>query len=323
MSSGVHINAIAVYTNIRVGINRVMHVHVHSIIPVALILTCLVGYNVYTVYSLKKGGHDKRWYKPNVNSTSWNISRGAEGAEQGALSSVCVLIPVSSRGQTWGHVEDSFAVQISLQSARNTSEDLLYNYTFYVGYDRGDAFFDNASTVADLRRWFGDNLGQMNLKTVEVLNPHKKPGPVMNALSLEAYSDGCEFMYRINDDTEFLTPWTSAFVRALASFEPPYRGVVGPTCLEGNTAILTHDFVHRGHLDLFGTHYPPELTDWWLDDWISTVYGPKSTLKLADVVVRHHVLSTRYDVTWDNKGLLAEALRLGRLKVESLDNVTR
>jgi hypothetical protein len=236
-------------------------------------------------------------------------------AEQSKLSSVCVLIPVTSRGQNWGHVEDSFLIRMALRNARNTSEDHLYNYTFYVGYDRGDAFFDNASTLADIRQWFGNNMGQMNLKTVSFLNPRQKPGPIMNALSQDAYSDGCEFMYRINDDTEFLTPWTSAFIRALESFKPPYRGVVGPTGHEGNTAVMTHDFVHRGHLDLFGTHYPPELTDWWLDDWISFVYGPHSTLKLEDVVVRHHVLTTRYTVTRENEVLLSDALRRGRATI--------
>ncbi len=86
-------------------------------------------------------------------------------------------------------------------------------------------------------------------------------------------------MYRINDDTELLTQWTSAFIDALESFKPLLRGVVGPTCNEGNTDILTRDFVHRGHLDVFPTHYPLELTDWWLDDWITFVYVENNTKK--------------------------------------------
>ena len=38
--------------------------------------------------------------------------------------------------------------------------------------------------------------------------------------------------YRVNDDTEFRTPWAGSFVRALASYEPPFLGVVGPYCPE-------------------------------------------------------------------------------------------
>jgi hypothetical protein len=293
---------------------------VHHILALVAVLLCLLFVNMYTALYGKKTKPDQivRKKKP-INMSSIEVQ---SQAEQSKLSSVCVLIPVSSRGQNWEHVEDSFVIRMALRNARNTSEEDMYNYTFYVGYDQGDNFFDNASTVADMHQWFGGSMGQMHLKMVSFLNPRRKPGPIMNALSQEAYSDGCDFMYRINDDTELLTPWTSAFIRALESFTPSYMGVVGPTCQEGNTAILTHDFVHRGHLDLFGTHYPPELTDWWLDDWISSVYGPRLTLKLAHVVVRHHVISTRYGVTWENEGLLTAALQQGRLRIEALNKST-
>jgi len=298
-------------------LRQCVHMRVLYILAYVAVILCLLYVNMYIVLYGKKTNPDRIVRKKDsINMSSVEVH---SQAKKSTLLSVCVLIPVSSLGQNWGHVEDSFVVRMALRNARNTSEEHMYNYTFYIGYDQGDDFFDNMSTVADMRQWFGENMGQMHLKMVSFLNPHRKPGPIMNALSQEAYSDGCDFMYRINDDTELLTPWTSAFILALESFTPPYMGVVGPTCQEGNTAILTHDFVHRWHLDLFGTHYPPELTDWWLDDWISSVYGPRSTLKLADVVVRHHVVSTRYGVTWENKGLLAAALHQGRLRIKALN----
>ena len=60
-------------------------------------------------------------------------------------------------------------------------------------------------------------------------------------------------------------------VRVLGSFSPPNVGVVGPLCAEGNTLIMTHDFVHRTHLEIFEHYYPPVFSDWWMDDWISKV----------------------------------------------------
>ena len=66
-------------------------------------------------------------------------------------------------------------------------------------------------------------------------------------------------------------------------------GTVGPACRQGNRKILTHDFTHRKHMDIFeGTYYPPELSDWWMDDWISGVYGPDRTLRADVVEVVHH-----------------------------------
>ena len=63
-------------------------------------------------------------------------------------------------------------------------------------------------------------------------------------------------------------------VDALTGFDPPNLGVAGPICPEGNTLIMTHDFVHRTHLAIFAPfYYPPIFSDWWMDDWISHVYG--------------------------------------------------
>ena len=39
----------------------------------------------------------------------------------------------------------------------------------------------------------------------------------------------------------------------------------------GNIAILTHDFVHRTHVDIFGFYYPRVFTDWFADDWITGI----------------------------------------------------
>lgn len=235
---------------------------------------------------------------------------------------VCVLIPVtSSKQKHWMFIQDSFVYQYPLQSLKMTCEPEKYAYRVLIGYDSDDRFFNSATLLSSLNKWSQFNLPFVNLTTVSIPNPKHKPGPVMNVLSRKAYDTGCDFMYRINDDTELVTPrWTSAFIEALASFKPPMLGVVGPTCREGNTDILTHDFVHRTHLDIFPTHYPIELTDWWLDDWITAVYGTKNTLKLHDVYVTHHILTTRYEVSWGSSKKLSTLLSEGNQTLQTYFN---
>lgn len=63
--------------------------------------------------------------------------------------------------------------------------------------------------------------------------------------------------------------WTGEFVRTLRSSDPPDVGAVGPQHLGGNEAIITLDFVHRTHVDVFGFYYPRKFTDWFADDWIT------------------------------------------------------
>jgi hypothetical protein len=32
-------------------------------------------------------------------------------------------------------------------------------------------------------------------------------------------------------------------------------------------------------------YYPPQLSDWWMDDWVSFVYGSKRTFKITKTKV--------------------------------------
>jgi hypothetical protein len=230
---------------------------------------------------------------------------------------VCVLVPVTSRKyEDWARLEDTPLYADLFASLKHTCEPSRFLYSIYIGYDVGDAFYDNHTTLWAMRQWAAAHLPFAHLVAMPCANPLQKPVPVMNLLSRAAYNDSCDFMYQVKDTTECLTPWTSAFVGTLRDMSPPLRGVVGPTCEYGNTAILTHDFVHRSHLDLFPTHYPAELTDWWADDWITAVYGPRNALRLAGVVVARRPMQVmRYSVYWGGADRLRGLIEQGRAVV--------
>ena len=140
----------------------------------------------------------------------------------------------------------------------------------------GDPFYDSDENIASVDAWFAEHVKQplaahgigISLAYTSLHNTLKKPGPVFLAMAREVYDKyHADYYYRVNDDTEMIDRWPKAFVGALRSLPPPY-GVVGPTCLEGNTKILTHDFVHKTHMEVFDmNYYPPALVDWWMDDW--------------------------------------------------------
>lgn len=68
---------------------------------------------------------------------------------------------------------------------------------------------------------------------------------------------------------------------------PHNVGVVGPRHVGGNEVILTYDFTHATHVDVFGFYYPRELPGWYADNWITRVYEPGRSRKINSVVVRH------------------------------------
>ncbi len=66
-------------------------------------------------------------------------------------------------------------------------------------------------------------------------------------------------MCRVNDDVEFRNKWPQAYVTSMMSLSKPY-GVIGPYMIGKDNRILTIDFTHRIHMDIFDqNYYPPEL----------------------------------------------------------------
>lgn len=159
-----------------------------------------------------------------------------------------------------------------------------FEYWFYIGYDKGDPWLDNEAHLDVARqffqRWVTDVLAKRGIVAKLVFstwdNPSHKPGPAFNFVTGVAYADGATYIYRVNDDQSFDSPWARAMVDALQAMGPPY-GVVGPACGQGATHILVVDFVHRTHHDIFPLHYPPSLVAWFLDNCHSTQHTQART----------------------------------------------
>ena len=203
-----------------------------------------------------------------------------------------------------------------------------YEYWIYVGFDTGDLFYDDAARLRSLLKWFRRNLAaplrprgvEAKMVFLNYTNLLRKPGPVFNFVAAAAVHDGADYIFRVNDDTEVETPgWAAKMAGELAGFRPANVGVVGPSGRHDASAtrfMITHDFVHRTHLRIFETYYPPVLSDWWMDDWISHVYPGDKAKRLRGVVVVHHtevVANThgtapgdpvRYDVDFSHKPFL-------------------
>ena len=168
----------------------------------------------------------------------------------------------------------------SIARTISAEDRVKYDFRLYLAADHDDEFWLQNKNNVKSPDWLSVKMGFYDVPK------HKIPfNPMMRA----AYNDGAEYMVRINDDSEFVTSdWVSKAVAKLASYSPPNVGMVGPNCREGNYAIMTHDMVHRTHLDIFEHYYPNVFSAWWVDDWISKVYGPQRSTKMMDWTVKHH-----------------------------------
>jgi hypothetical protein len=229
---------------------------------------------------------------------------------------IALCVPMTSRGTDMSTVEQS-PLWFNLFASFMESIDWLTNtheYTFYLGLDRGDPLYDTGDAWPELRRAFAKNtrraltwLNYQNLTTKGILNTklHLKllhfedtagaPSQVVAGLVNQAYEDGHDYFFQVNDDTVIVSKdWVSSFIDVLKSNPiTPNLGITGPVDTN-NDRILTHAFAHRTHIEIFGAFFPKAFKNWWSDDWISTVYGSLHTFRMDSVLITHNVGSRKF-----------------------------
>lgn len=216
-----------------------------------------------------------------------------------------------------------------------------YRIELILGYDDDD------------RYWHQDSNHHLSPKTIngERIYTNQEPIPIsyvsirkdpsgdrpnripFNELSRVAYDNGATYIVRINDDTQFSSRgWITQATNTLKSFSPPNIGVVGPVD-HVNELIMTHDMVHApSHYAIFDTYYPSDFDNYYVDDWISKVYGTEHTKRIYDWEVLHHrttfwsenSLETgahegqeRYTPSYHQDKLVDQLLTTGRETLES------
>ena len=179
-----------------------------------------------------------------------------------------------------------------------------FSYIFFIGYDFNDRYLSKPENRITFFKIFDQMRkkkcnGNFEVQLRFVLCNHTgQPARAQNDALMAGYFAGMDYLYMVNDDTLMQTHgWTERFIQELAKFSPRNVGMVGPTHSGGNTAILTYNFVHRTHVDIFKSFYPRNFTDWYADRWISMLYLPNNCLKVPDVKLKHTMeLGRRYNL---------------------------
>lgn len=172
---------------------------------------------------------------------------------------IAFIIPITSRKRDYKKVEDTDFYKIFYQSFLKTHSS-NYQFSFYLGYDYDDKFYSN-------------NVEQMEaidtrIKMIEMFDLKGKVGQIWSKLARCAVDDGNDWLYQIGDDIEIIDKdWEDAFIKKLIEME--LIGVVGPNDINTGRQLLTQSFVHLTHLLIYDTYYPPEINNWYIDDWIS------------------------------------------------------
>jgi hypothetical protein len=228
----------------------------------------------------------------------------------------------------WKHANESTVYSTFLPSiVRTISADEWTKYRIEVvlGFDTGDDFWEKQ----EIRAWDGwgssTKGGGSNSKASIVLSwlsfqQTQNSRIPFNQLCRATYDYGADYIVRVNDDTIFSSKgWLSEAVAVLSSFDPPNIGVVGPTSKGDKSTIMTHDMVSRIHLEIFDTYYPKVFKNYYVDDWISNVYGAKRTQKIDTWKVVHLTSpgSKRYSPSREQKKNLQKIIAQGSDQIQT------
>jgi len=222
--------------------------------------------------------------------------------------SIAILIPVCSRNQSWERFEDCYLIRSFLPRFEATRTP-AYKYQIYVGIDDDDSFF--------LRH--ADQLRERGFHVQILSGCQHAPARAWNHLFESAVGDGHEYFFQIGDDVILQSrKWTERFIGVLQSHGN--KGVVGPCHpnnfwmrkRNGGPPVIENSFVHRSHYEIFGSFFPPEIPNWYCDNWITEVYQPFCAYTCEDIIVQNQCVDNRYAIQQMN---IHELVRVGRSKL--------
>ena len=179
-----------------------------------------------------------------------------------------VLIPTTSNKRDWSNIYESYLYNVTLKSFL-TTYNKEHNYIFYIGIDRNDPIFDNNEEQRKILH-FITVMKNVDLEFIYMDDIAKGHLTIMwNKLFEKAYNDNCEYFFQCGDDIEFKTKnWVNDCILTLKNNND--MGLTGP--INNNPYILTQSFVSRTHMKLFNYYFPPEIINWFCDDWINEIY---------------------------------------------------
>lgn len=215
--------------------------------------------------------------------------------------SVALLVPVCSRGQSYGSIDETPLVKQLVPSILETilpNELSTYQMAMFVGVDDDDAFYlDHIQDLESRFRTFPGNVRICILKDCA-----HNPVRAWNRLFESAYLSGNDYFFQVGDDVVLdTTGWLSLFIHTLE--QQGNFGTIAPCEMNnywgrkmaGQHIVHENNFVHRQHFEIFGYFFYPAIRNWHCDDWITLVYDELATMRM-EVRCRNLVQGNRYQI---------------------------
>jgi len=181
-----------------------------------------------------------------------------------------ILIPATTRGRDWTEFKYTDLYIYLLKSLFRTY-DMEHKYTIYIGIDKDDKLYKTDKCKNDIIR-FISVMKNASVKFIEYDFRYKgNPCAIWTDLYKKALDDNNDYFVQAGSDIMFVDKyWVNTGIEKLK--EKNNIGVVGLYDAGRGDKLFTQTMVSRKHYDIFGFYYPPEIRNWYCDNWIGDIY---------------------------------------------------
>ena len=180
---------------------------------------------------------------------------------------VAFCIPTTSHNREWISSDDSYLHRILLDSCHNYSNDV--HLTFYIGFDQDDEIFSSASQ----RNKLNEEYPQFHIEWIPFSPEKGNVVRIWNKLAEIAVENGHTYLMILGDDIKLPkdSGWLNLFIKNLKK----QNNIGWAAGWSNNDNIATQFLIHKTHLDIFGFVFPPQIKNWFCDNWMNDIYPAK------------------------------------------------
>ena len=208
-------------------------------------------------------------------------------------NSTAFLVPTTSRNRDWNDITESYLSATLFRTMEQTR--LGVDITVFVGYDTNDRIFSDKEQQLKL------NAVYMNFNIIWC--PMKPdPGNVVRIWNdLAKIARQHKFMWYMILGDDIRLPRDGGWLRLFQKQIKKNNYIGWGAGWSNNDDIATQFLIHDTHLQIMDFVYPPQIKNWYCDNWLFEVYPEKYRYWRKDYPLLNIGGEPRYQPNMDNK----------------------
>lgn len=194
------------------------------------------------------------------------------------MKSIAFLVPSTSKNRDWKNLNDTYLYQHLLPSINSLSKN--FSIKVFIGIDDDDELYTNLNylptfypPLLSASHNITHNKIHYSLEWIKMKDMKGKPTSIWNSLATEAIEQDYDYLMILGDDIvcDKKNEWLGIFLKNLKK----NNNIGFSAGWSNNDDIPTQFLIHKTHIDIFGFIYPPQIYNYFCDDFLVELYGKK------------------------------------------------